>query len=115
MKLDKPFNPTEKIQLLERWILVHSFIYYELNDNIVSDFDYDANAKQLADLKREYPDEFKRSRYYDYFHDYCSDVEGTVNTSGFDLLQRVRKNDSDLYRRLHIDATFALDLKQKRG
>lgn len=114
MKFRYPFNPTEKIQLLQRWILVQSMSYYELNENIASDFDYDANAKQLAELKKQYPDEFKRSRYYDYFHDYCSEEDGTVNTSGFDLLERVRKADSQLYRYLKFDAIMALDTKQKR-
>ena len=115
MKFNKPFTPVEKIQLLERSILVNSFAYYELNENILSDFQYDANARQLAELKKEYPEDFKKSRYYDYFHDYCSDVEGAHYTSGFDLLERVRKKDNQLYRHLHIDAALALDLKQKRG
>lgn len=115
MKYRRPFNPVEKIQLLERWILVQSLAYYELNENIASDFTYDANARQLADLKKQYNDEFKRSRYYPYFHDYCSEEDGTVNTSGFDLLQRVRKKDKDLFRRLHMDAAWALELKSKRG
>lgn len=115
MKFHRPFNALEKIQLLQRSILVNSFAYYELDSNILSDFQYDANARQLAELKKEYPDDFKRSRYYDYFYDYCSDVEGAHYTSGFDLLERVRKKDSELYRYLHIDAAMALELKEKRG
>lgn len=115
MKFRRPFNIVEKIQLLERSILVNSFAYYEMDSNILSDFQYDANARQLADLKKQYPDEFKRSRYYPYFHDYCSEEDGTVNTSGFDLLQRVRKKDKDLFRRLHMDAAWALELKSKLG
>ena len=113
MKFHHVFNPTEKIQLLQRSILVNSFAYDELDSNILSDFDYDANALQLAELKREYPDEFKRSRYHAYFYDYCSDANNAHYTSGFDLLARVRKADSDLYRKLHLDACLALDLKLK--
>lgn len=115
MKYRHPFTPTERIQLLQRSILVNSFSYYELNENILTDYQYDNNAKQLAELKREYPEEFKRSRYYPYFHDYCSDVENAHYTSGFDLLERVRKNDPQLYRYLHMDAAAALDNKLKRG
>ena len=73
MKFHEPFSPLEKIQLLERSILVNSFAYYELDSNILSDFQYDDNAKQLAALKKEHPTEFKRSSYYEYFHDYCQD------------------------------------------
>ena len=113
MKLDKPFNIVEKIQLLQRSILVNSFTYYELNDNILSDFDYDANARQLEELCKEYPEEFKRSRYYRYFNDFYD--AGEHATSGFDLIERVRKNDKDLYRHIWIDAALALELKHKRG
>ena len=111
MKFHYPFNPLEKIQLLQRSILVNSFAYYELDSNLLSDFAYDNNAKQLAELKREYPEEFKRSRYYPYFSDYCSEEDGTTNTSGFDLLERVRVRDKELYRHLHLDAAMALDMK----
>lgn len=114
MKFHKPFNVVEKIQLLQRWILVQSFAYYELNENIASDFQYDANAIQLSELKKQYPKEFERSRYFDYFYDYCED-EDVHYTSGFDLLERVRKTDKQLYRYLHMDAANALDLKLERG
>jgi hypothetical protein len=113
MKFRQPFSALEKIQLLQRSILVNSFAYYEMNENILSDFQYDDNAKQLAELKNQYPEEFKRSRYYDYFHDYCGE-DGTHMTSGFDLLERVRKKDDELYRHIWIDAAMALDLKSKR-
>jgi hypothetical protein len=115
MKFRMPFNPVEKIQLLQRSILVNSFAYYELDSNLLSDFQYDNNAKQLAEFKRDYPDEFKRSRYFEYFKDYCSEGDNAHYTSGFDLLERVRRSDKDLYRRLHMDAVMALDLKQKFG
>lgn len=115
MKFQQPFNIVEKIQLLQRWILVQSFAYYELNENIATDFQYDDNAKQLIRLIKEYPEESKRSRYYDYFYDYCPEDENIHYTSGFDLLERVRKTDDELFRYLHIDAALALDRKRLRS
>lgn len=115
MKYNKPFTVLEKIQLLQRSILVNSFAYYELNENILSDFQYDANAMQLVDLMKNNPDEAYRSRYSEYFHDYCPTEEDIHYTSGFDLLERVRKNDNNLYRRLHMDVVMALDSKRKMG
>lgn len=115
MKFHNPFSIVEKIQLLQRWILVQSFAYYELNENIASDFKYDANAKQLERLVMENPKAAKRSRYYDYFYDFFDESEGTHMTSGFDLLERVRKNDDKLYRYIRMDAIQALDLKAKYG
>lgn len=114
MKFHRPFNIVEKIQLLQRSILVQSFAYYELNSNILSDFQYDDNAKQLIELMKEYPEEAERSRYAAYFKDYCPD-DGIHYTSGFDLLERVRKSDNDLYRRVHMDASNALYLKEMMG
>ena len=115
MKFHMPFTIVEKMQLLERSILVNSFAYYELNENILTDFQYDANARQLIGLIKEYPAEFKRTRYYDFFYDYCPEDENVHYTSGYDLLDRVKKADSEMYRRLHMDAARALDLKQKYG
>ena len=113
MKFREPFTIVEKIQLLQRSILVNSFAYYELNNNILSDYQYDANARQLEELARSYPEEFKRSRYWDYFYDFFDTDEHA--TSGFDLLERVKKQDKDLYRRLHMDAANALYQKRVRG
>ena len=113
MIFSKQFTDKEKIQLLQRSILVNSYAYYELNENILSDFHYDANAVQLSELKRDYPEEFKRSKYYNYFYDYCQDSD-VHYTSGFDLIERVRKaDDDDLYRRIWMDAAWALDLKNR--
>ena len=92
---------------------LHSRLYHTVDHAAYRN--YDANAKQLADLKTRYPEDFERSRYYEYFHDYCSEEDGTVNTSGFDLLERVRKKDKDLHRRLFMDAAMALESKNKHS
>ena len=113
MKFRTPFNPTEKIQLLQRSILVNSFAYYELDSNILTDYQYDANARQLEDLAKTYPEEFKCSRYYEYFHDFYDADEHA--TSGFDLLEKVKKQDAQLYRYIWMDAVNALEQKKKRG
>ena len=44
-----------KIRMLQRWILVHSYIYYEKDSNIVSDFVYDKNTQQLLKLMDKNP------------------------------------------------------------
>ena len=112
MKFHEPFTIVERIQLLQRSILVNSFAYYELNDNILTDFQYDANARQLEELVKQHPNEFKRSRYYTYFNDFYD--AGEHATSGFDLIERVRKADKELYRNIWINAAMALDMKLKK-
>ena len=106
MTFSKPFTDLEKIQLLQRSILVNSYAYYELNENILSDFQYDANTRQLLELKESAPEAYQKSRYYRYFDNFES---GT----GFDLTGRIRKNKK-LYNKVARDAELALELKKEQ-
>ena len=51
-------------------ILVHSVIYYRLNDNIIDDFTFDKWSKELAELQRSYPEESAAAPYYEAFADF---------------------------------------------
>ena len=46
----------EKIRQRRKQMLIHSCIYYELNDNIVSDHKWQEWAEELAKLQTEHPD-----------------------------------------------------------
>ena len=65
----KPSNLTmqDYIDFLQRYIIVHSYIYYELNNNIISDKKYDEKAKELVKYKNDYPELWKTSQYYKQF------------------------------------------------
>ena len=60
----------EKIKQRRRQMLVHSYIYYELNKNIVSDYVWAKWAKELEQLQHDYPDESKSVEYYEEFKDW---------------------------------------------
>ena len=60
----------ERIKQRRRQMLVHSYIYYELNDNIVSDSQWAKWAKELQELQQKYPEESKDVEYYDDFKDW---------------------------------------------
>ena len=62
-------NTLEHINFLQRYIIVHSYIYYELNDNYISDRDYDLKSKELTKCKNEYPELWKQTMYYKQFGD----------------------------------------------
>ena len=62
----------------ERQILVHSFLYYQLNESIISDHTFDLWSKELAELIKKHPEEFKASVYADAFEDFDG-------SSGYDL------------------------------
>ena len=59
----------EKIDFLQRKIIIHSYIYYERGDNVISDSQYDVMCKRLVTYKNEYPDLWVKSEYYKQFGD----------------------------------------------
>lgn len=65
----------------ENQILIHSCIYYKFNDNLIEDWQYDNMGKDLIELAREYPDEFKASYHYEDFINYVN----SDTPSGYDL------------------------------
>lgn len=60
-------------------ILIHSFLYYRLDTNIISDHTYDMWSKELAELQQEYPELSKEVKtLYEGFKDFDG-------SSGYDL------------------------------
>lgn len=80
----------ELIDWLQRAIIVYSYIYYELDDNIISDRDYDAKCKELVKYKNDYPDLWKSSQYYKQFGD---DYNGAT---GFTLYHHLNEHDKNI-------------------
>lgn len=80
----------EYINHLQRFIIVHSYIYYELNDNVISDKEYDAKSKTLMDLKLKYPDLWKSSEYYKQFGD------GYNGSTGFTLYHDLNAHQQEI-------------------
>lgn len=78
----------EYIDFLQRYIILHSYIYYELNNNIVSDKKYDAKAKELVEYKNAYPELWKKSMYYKQFGDDYNGATGFTLYHDLDDHQR---------------------------
>lgn len=106
MTFPENFTVKEQINLLERSILVNAYCYYEMDANILSDRQYDMNARQLETLKKEHPGIFNKSRYYKYFVDFES---GT----GFDLVSKIQSSRT-MRKKIERDASLALKLKEER-
>ena len=51
----KQMNTEERIVYLRKKVLVHSYIYYVLNDNIIDDNTWSAWAEELEQLQRDNP------------------------------------------------------------
>lgn len=100
------FSDIEKINYLQRKIILCSIIYYNMNETIIPDKQFDEEAKQLVKLQKENKKDLHRSEYY-----YCmKDFDGTT---GFDLYGRLKEHDKVYL--THI-AQYVLRLyKQKEG
>lgn len=62
------FTEMEKISLLQRWILVHSRLYYHYNYPIKTDQEYDMTCRQLVSLMKLNPK--SRTRWSYVFDDF---------------------------------------------
>lgn len=51
----KDLEIAEHIQKLRLQMLIHSYIYYRMDDNIISDFQWSSWGVELARLQNEYP------------------------------------------------------------
>lgn len=82
----------EYIDYLQRYIIVHSYIYYELDNNVISDREYDARSKELVEYKNQHPELWKSSMYYKQFGD---DYNGST---GFTLYRELNDHQQKIIR-----------------
>lgn len=68
----------ERIRQLRLSLMVHSIIYYELNDNIISDAEWSKRAKELVELQEQHPDIAETVVFADLYRGFKGDT-------GFDL------------------------------
>lgn len=95
-----------KIELMQRMVIVHSIIYYELDSSVVSDVKYDKLARKLAKMKDTYPEEWRRSQYFYCMRDFSS-------STGFDLFGRLNEHDKKYL--LSMANTVLTLYKQEKG
>lgn len=51
-------------------IAVHSYIYYSMDDNVISDATWSKWAMELVELIKNYPKEFKTIKHHEWFEDF---------------------------------------------
>lgn len=75
----------EKCNYLQRYILIHSIIYYLLNSSTISDKKFDTVCKQLVNLSKT-TENYSKTEYYSVF-------KGFTGETGFDLYYKLNKQD----------------------
>ena len=69
----------EKIQRRRYQMLVHSYIYYELDNNIISDSQWSQWATELAGLQDKYPEISNQVIYAEDFEDWDGSTGAFLN------------------------------------
>lgn len=85
-----PIYWTEKLKIdfLQRVILIHSYLYYEIDNTLWSDKQYDEVSKQLVELQNKHNKTWIKNKTQ---YGYCFyDFDGTT---GFDLWSRLQGKD----------------------
>ena len=79
-----------KVDFLQRVILIHSYLYYEVDNSVWTDRKYDEVAKQLTNIQNKHTKSWiKRTTQYGYlFYDFDG-------TTGFLLWGRLKKKDKE--------------------
>ena len=60
----------ELIGRRRRQLLVHSYLYYEKDTNLIDDHTWSGWAEQLVTFQKDYPDLSKQAPYYEDFLDF---------------------------------------------
>jgi len=68
--MNKNKQIAELIHRRREQMLVHSYIYYQLNDNIIDDSTWSKWAMELQQLQKDYPEISKQVVDYELFKDW---------------------------------------------
>lgn len=85
----------DRISFLQRKVLIHSYLYYEQNRNILQDFQFDKLCKELVQYQNKVTKQALKQKT-DYGYVFC----GFDGTTGFDLYGRLKDGDRKTIRRL---------------
>lgn len=83
-KFPRRWNAIDKVNFLQRKIILNSIAYYELNTSKLTDKEYDELSKQLVWLQKDIDIQQTQYGYVMY------DFDGTT---GFDLYHRLNLSD----------------------
>lgn len=61
----KDLSICDKMDWACRYLLIHSFLYYEFDVNLISDSDYDKKLKWLCDYSKKHIDDINKCQYKD--------------------------------------------------
>ena len=101
----KEMSPQDKVDFAARYIIVHSIIYYEMDESVISDKKFDKKAQALVRLINKYPEEVKNSEYFQVIHDFDG-------STGFHLYHRLKKSQRRYLKQIarHVIRCYKKDI-----
>lgn len=81
-------NIIELITRRRRQILVHSFVYYNLDDNFISDSKWAEWANELYALQQSYPEEAQEAELNEEFKDFDPSTGYNLAQYDYDWVKR---------------------------
>lgn len=106
MKFAEGMTSKQKVEALQRYVLVHSVLYYEMNTSVISDKRFDRVSRLLADKIQKFGPKKIASTQYGYAF---KDFDGST---GFDLPDRLSEKDKKHIQQM---ATYVLRWYRKDG
>lgn len=96
------------INYIQRKIIIYSIMYYELNESVISDKDYDELSHQLIELMNSTKKEIlEQTEYW-----YCMyDFDGTT---GFDISDRLTDSDKEYLTGIALNVLKSWRLENKK-
>ena len=95
------WSKTTKIEYVQRRILVHSILYYDYDEQVISNEDYDTMAQLLVRMMKRAEIAAGKSIYAEVF-------KGYDGSTGFDLLPRLHRINKKEYIKLEEIALMVL-------
>lgn len=100
------WSELSKLEYLQRRIIVASIIYYDLNDNVISDKAYDSLSKQLVEMQDNLSKQVvKKSRYYYVLYDFDGNT-------GFDIPYRLKPKEKEYLLKIALNV---LNLNKRKA
>lgn len=110
IKFKNPYlSNISKVSYLQRMLLIHSYLYYELDNPVITDVEYDNISKQLCMMYNELTDEEKtKTEYFNAFYDF----EGST---GFYLCDRLDEKQKEVIEIIASHAPQRIEELKKKG
>lgn len=102
------WSDSTKISYLQRRIIVHSILYYEMDGSVISDKQFDVLCQQLVQIQKEADfAEFRKSTYYYVMHDFDG-------STGFHFYGRLTKYDKEYLSQIAMQVYASWEKDQEK-